>query len=469
MIIPYDFTPILGGNKSIQFNPADLRNVFMSKAEANGRIGWHDFPGLKLVSSGSESDRGHHVMADVRYVVDGESLYSEDVYGNRTSLGSIPGTDRCIFSDDGTNLAIISNGIFYKYNGSTVSTVSQSVVTNPAWVDFFYNTFVIGGDSQKFATSNVGDIDTWNALNFSTASQSSDSLIRGYVFQGLLYLFGGKSTEIWNYTASGNPPVARRNSTLQDIGIAGKYAVGQSDSYLYWLGDDRRVYQCAGASARTVNTSAVSHIFNEYNVVSDCIVSSFTLKGQVFIMFKFNSAGDCLVYSETNDYWITLSSGTDKNQRKAWYGNAVHYCYGKNLVTDYRNGNTYELDFDTYTDNSDTRLRILIGNPITGNDIGLPQNQVTLSNIVIPMQTGVGLTTGQGVTPQIIYEISPSGGQVYEGENFVSIGALGDHSRKVILDYFATGYEIVPRIMISDPVYLSTYSGGSAEVFDGGY
>jgi len=469
VIVPYDFTPILGGDKSIQFSPANLRNVYMTRSESNGRIAWHDLPGLKLFGTGSGADRGSYVFADERYVITSTTLYKEDAYGLRTSLGAIAGGDRAIFSDDGTDLAIVANDTLYKYSGGVVSTVSQAVITNPSWITFTNNTFIMGGDGQRFATSDLGDIDTWNALNYATADERSDDLIRGYVFQGLIYFFGSSSTEAWYFSGSGNPPVDRRGSSLQDIGIAGKYAVGNSDAYLYFLGDDRRVYKCVGTSSTPVNTSSVSEIIENYDFIADCIISSYTIKGQVFVLLKFPSAGDALLYSETNDYWVTLSSGTDRNTRAAWIGNNVQYCYKKNLVTDAITGSTYEMDFDTYTDNSLPRLRILTGNPINGAMIGVPQNQITFSSMVIPMQTGVGLTTGQGSTPQIICEISPSGGQVYDGEDFVSIGVAGDYARKVKFDHFTTGYEIVPRIMISDPVPFTVFTGGTVDINDAGY
>jgi hypothetical protein len=469
VIVPYDFTPVLGGDKSVQFSPARLRNVYMTKSESNGRIAWHDLPGLKPFGTGTDADRGSYVFADERYLVQGTVLYKENAYGVRTSLGSVLGDDRATFSDDGTILAIVANNTLYKYNGVSVTTVSQSVITNPSWITFTNNTFIMGGDGQKFATSDTGDLDTWNALNFATADERSDDLIRGYVFQGLIYLFGSSSTESWYYSGTGNPPVNRRGSSLQDIGIAGKHAVTNSDAYIYWLGDDRRVYKGVGVSSTPVNTSSVSEIIEGYNQVSDCIMSSYTIKGQVFVLLKFTSAGDALLYSETNDYWVTLSSGTDRYTRAAWIGNSVQFCYNKNLVTDAVSGNTYEMDFDTYTDNGEARLRILAGNPINGAMIGVPQNQITFSSMVIPMQTGVGLATGQGSDPEIICEISPDGGQVFESEDFVSIGVMGDYNKKVKFDHFTTGYEIVPRVMISDPVPFTVYTGGSVDINDAGY
>ena len=189
------------------------------------------------------------------------TLFSENSSFARSSLGAVTGGDRAIFADDGTNLLFTANNLLYKYNGSTVSTISQSVVTNPAWVLFLNDTFVIGGDNQRFALSDTGDPDTWNVLNFGTADVDSDELIRGYFFQGNLYLFGSSSCEIWKYIGSGTPPVSRTGfSGISNIGIVGKYAITNSDSFMYWMSDDKKIYQGSGRNARPVNDPATSSI-----------------------------------------------------------------------------------------------------------------------------------------------------------------------------------------------------------------
>lgn len=469
MIVPYDFTPMLGGNKSKQLSTELIRNMYMLKSESNGRVSVHDFPGLKLITSGSGIDRGHHVMSGIRYVINGTTLFKEDSSGIRTTMGTIAGADRAIFADDGSTMGIVASNILYSCDGNSVSTVTQTVITSPSWITYINSQFIIGGDDQQFATSDPGDITTWNALNFASAEVDGDDLIRGYVFNQLVYLFGSDSTEAWYNSGVGNPPFDRQDTSLISTGIAGKYAVANTDKFFYWLGDDRKVYQGVGASARTVNTSGVSHIISGYGSVSDCIVSAFIIGGQDFVLFKFPSAGDALVYSETNNYWITLSSGTDPAARASWYGNSISWVYDRNIVTDEFDGNTYELDSDTYTDNGKTRLRVAILPVITGAVIGKHQNMITLSSLHIPMQTGVGLATGQGSDPELMCAISGEGGEVYDHETLVSIGVMGDYGRKVMFYDFVSGYEIVPRIMCSDPVPLTFYSGGSVDVMDAGY
>lgn len=475
MIVPYDFPPAIGGDDSKQLSPADIRNMYMTRDDATGRISWKDLPGLKLIATGSGADRGHHVMAEERFVINAASLFKEDINGARSFLGTVTGGERAIFTDgkdqdDDDNLVLVANNNLYKYDG-VFSTISQSVVDNPEWVVYLNETYIIGGDNQKFALSDVRDPDSWPALNFGFSDQKNDTLIRGYAFGGLLYLFGSLHTELWTYTGIGTPPISRRDGTidLNNKGIIGKYAVTNSDKFIYWMGDDKKIYRGIGSGAKAVNTAAISSIIERYSVVDDCIASSYVLRGQTFVLFKFPSERDALLYSETNDYWIGVSGGTNREEREVWLGNDVQSVYNKNITTDFGVGSTYELDVDTFTDNGQNRLRMIVGNPITGAQMGLPENMITLSDIRIPMQSGVGLATGQGSDPTLQFQISNDGGHTYGPQDSVSFGEMGDYVKKVMLYQFATGYEIVPRVMVSDPVPVTFYTGGTADISDAGY
>lgn len=466
MKVPFTVSYTLGGHKSTQFSSETSRNVYFSSAEANGRIGAHDFPGLLLRATGTGAGRGEHVMGGVRYVINGSTLYSEAEDGARTSLGIVGGADRAIFADDGTNLYFVADNSLYKYDG-TLSIVTVPVVTNVSAIAYINRQFIVSGDNGLFGTSDVADGSSYNALNYAEAETKPDALLRPYVFNQLVYMLGADSTEPWYNSGIGNPPFDRQDTALVNVGIAGKYAVANTNQYLYWLGNDRKIYQCIGSSARPINSSGVSEIISAFDSVSDCVASAFDLKGQDFILFKFPSNNCALLYSETNNYWGELSSGTDV-ARASWYGDAVSKCYEKNLVTDFRNGNTYELDFNTYTDNGDTRLRVFQLPPVTGDAIGAPDNQITVSGATIFMQTGVGLSLGQGSDPVIMCEFSQEGGEIYGAQSHVSIGVMGEYKKKVRFDDFATGYQINMRLMCSDPVPLTIW-GGVLDVMDAGY
>lgn len=451
-VVPIEIAGQTGGHKSVQFNSEVTQNMYLDLL--GQRKGVHDFPGLKSFGSVEGEDRGWHVMAGVLYKLCGTKLYRVTSGGVYNEVGSVWGSERAIFADDGETLYFTVESQLWKYDGQLV-TITQDVVENPSSIEYINRQFIITGDDGLFGTSDVGDGDTYNSLNFAESETSPDALIRAYKFNQLIYMMGADTTELWYNSGVGNPPFARQDTALVNVGLAGKYAVTNSDSFLYWIGDDRKVYQCVGSQARHVASPSIAHLMEDMDTVSDCIASRAVIEGQDMIVFSFPSANKTLMFSETHTYWVCLSSGLEGDR---WYGNAVIRCYEKNLVSDYRNGNVYELDLDTYTDNGDERIRIRTLPSFSG-DLIQHKGQVTVGNVRINMEVGTGLSTGQGVNPVLMCEFSPDGGRTWQAEQQVTIGEMGDYKHTVDFWDFSTGYEVRCRISCSDPVYLSMFDG----------
>ncbi len=460
MRVPISLAGETGGHRSTQFGSEVTRNMYIDEAE--GRLGVHDFPGLKVWAQKNGTDRGWHVMAKVLYKLISNTLWRIDSNGVYTSLGSVTGSDRGVFADDGTNLYFTANNKLWKYDATTVAEVTQSVVTNPSAIAYINRQFILSGDNGTFATSDVADGDTYNALNVGQAETKPDPLVIPYTFSQLVYMLGEETTELWYNSGSGNPPFERRDTSLVNVGIAGKHAITNTDTYLYWLGDDRKVYQVTGSNSRPINSVAFSNAIESLSDVSDCIASRFVLQGQDFVLFTFS--GQSWLYSEKG-YWVELAAGTDPSRAK-WYANAVIWCYQKNLASG--GGDVLELDLNTYTDNDNTRLRIRTLPNIDGDLIGSSGKQVTVSQVRINMQLGVGLATGQGSAPELMCQMSPDGGESWQAEQLVSIGTQGDYKGPVDFWDFCTGYDVRVRIKCSDPVYLSMFDG-FVELVDAGY
>lgn len=436
-----------GGHRSTQFDPGLTQNMYLEISE--GRSAAFDFPGLKPVGSIAGDDRGGHVMTGVLYRLCGTRLYSVSSSGVYASLGSVGDGGRGVFADDGVNLYFVTNGKFWKYDGTSVVEIVQSVVTGLHSIAYINRQFILAGSSGLFATSDVADGDAYNALNFAEAETKPDPLVRPYVFNQLVYMMGGESIELWYNSGVGNPPFDRQDTALVNVGLAGTHAVTNTDQFLYWVGDDRKIYQCVGAQARNRATPAISHKLERMASFDNCVASSFVLEGQDFVLFAFDTA--TLLYSETFDYWVELDSGG------RWYGSEVLRCYQENMVFDYRSGDVHKLDLDTYTDDGDTRIRIRTLPTINGNLIGEPGKRILVKNLRINMQVGVGLETGQGVNPVLMCQFSPDGGHTWQAERHVSIGELGNYTRAVDFWDFCSGYDVRARIKFSDPVFLSLF------------
>ena len=452
MIIPIPLAGPSGEHRSTQFGDGLTQNLYMD--ERGGKLGLFDFPGCKAFGTGSGTFRGQHVMANALYKLAGGNLYKVSAGGGYALLGAVSGYDVAVFADDGSTLFFTADNSLWQFNGATVSRVSQSVVLNPHSVAYINRQFILAGDNGIFATSDVADGTTYNALNFAEAESSPDELLRSYIFNQLVYQLGEKTTELWYNSGTGNPPFARQDTALVNVGIASRTAVTNSDQFLYWLGDDNKVHQVVGASKRSITGPdfgggmAAAHVIEGLSTTSDCIASHFVLEGQDFIHFHFPTDDVALLFSETYGYWVKLS----------WIGAAVASVYGKNIVADKSNGNSYELDLDTFTDNGTVRERIRTLPSFTGEMIG-HQGRILVDQLRINMQLGVGLTTGQGVDPKIMCQFSPDGGHTWQAEQQISIGALGDYVGPVDFWDFANGYDVRARIRVTDPVFVSMFDG----------
>ena len=103
-------------------------------------------------------------------------------------------------------------------------------------------------------------------------------------------------------------------------------------------------------------------------------------------------------------------------------------------------------------------IRERITDEITPEDLGLDFDMMLMSSLTLKVESGVGLITGQGENPRIIVEVSIDGGRSYAHSSWVEIGRLGEHTKLVEVDLFATGRSLRFRLTISDPVPLTIYS-----------
>jgi hypothetical protein len=128
------------------------------------------------------------------------------------------------------------------------------------------------------------------------------------------------------------------------------------------------------------------------------------------------------------------------------------------IVGDYRNGNIYELDLDTYTDNNDMILRIRQSPHVS-------ESLYTLFYMLfeVDFQFGVGLVNDQtnpanAVDPQAVLEISRDGGQTWGIPMPASIGKIGRWLTRARWQRLGRGRDIVFRVTVSDPVKVQMLS-----------
>ncbi len=418
------------------------------------------FPGLKLLGNATGADRGFHRMAEVLFQVKGTELFSIDKLGTHTSKGTIPGTGRAIMADDGINLFIVTDLRVFQYNGVSVIEVTDPEITGAKSVDFINNQFLYTKD--RFTTvSDVGNGASASGLNIVGAESNPDNLVRDFVFEQTIWRMGVRSGEAWYNSGVGNPPIARIEGQIFDVGLGAINSIAKTDESFYWLGDDNTIYRAVGGSRQRISTDAISNAIQKFSRVDDAIGYTFTIQGQNFYWITFPSGNKTFIVNENlgENGWFELSSGVGVGETSARYqGSSIISAYGKNIVADEINGNVYTLDLDTYKNNDEILHRARVSTSINGDLVGAKGKRIQMSRLELIMETGVGVIDGQGDNPRIMIEASYDGGRTFSAGTWARVGRLGEFVLQVEWFSLRTFYDLIIRVSTSDPVNYSIYS-----------
>jgi hypothetical protein len=416
--------------------------------------------GAKSFSSASGIDRGLHVFAGELYKVTGNTLYKISSSGVQTSLGAIQGSNPCIFADDGFTMRIATGSQDYLVTGGALSVLSDTDLKPGNSVAYLNQQMINDSTGGQFQVSDVGVPGSIAANNFATAESAPDDTVRVYTFNERLFLFGDVDTvETWYNSGSGNPPFDRVQGGTMQIGIGSPYSVDSTPNFVYFLGKDRAVYRFSATQPEIVTPSAISAEFQSYAVSDDARGFVVRIDGMDFYIINFVTEGKTWAYSETGNAWFQLSSGANEDN---YIGTAYAEAYGKKLIAS--GGSVLELDPDTYTNDGDVIINERVSAPIVSPSGG----RIEMSSFTLIMETGVGLITGQGEKPQVMFSASYDGGKSFGPESTVEIGRMGESREKVTWYNMASAYEIMIKIRVSDPVFISIH-GASIMLRDGGF
>jgi len=420
------------------------------------------FPGQKLFGSTVAGiDRGQHQMLEVNYRVVANTLFKVLSDGTHQALGSIPGSERCIFADDGINLFIVADLIVSQYNGADVTLVADADIQGALSVAYINNQFAY---TKPLLTvfSDVGNGASGTSLNAVGAEANPDDLVRDYTFDEILYRFGTRSLESWYNSGVGTPPFDKLQGQLISMGLSAKHSVSNTRGFIYWLGTDKQIYRARGGQEQPISTASIAGAIQGYSVVGDCFSEVFTVDNKTFVMFTFPTANKTWVLNEELGVngWFELSEGvTAGSGEDAQYnGASISEVYGKVLVGDRLNGKLYELDFDTLTQGGEEWQRRRVLASINGDLVGAKGKRVQMSRFELILETGVGLISGQGSDPKIMIEYSKDGGRTWKQGTWMRIGRLGEYNVRGEWFGLDSFYDMIIRITTTDPVPFNIYS-----------
>jgi hypothetical protein len=423
--------------------------------DAKTTVAIFEVPGLlDFASCGSGPIRNFQVMNNALFVVSGPELYKFSTPGaTPTLIGTgITGGNYVPMSNNGIQVIIVNgvNGWVWNDQTSTFGIITDPNFFPANTVTFFDEYFLfdkIGSDEWFF--SNILDGTTYNALDFESASVEP-SFVQAIVNQQEnALIFKQRSIETWYDTGANDNPWARYDGATVERGCIAPLTPIKEDNSVFFLGDDLIFYRLDGVLPHRVSTHATEGKWQTYSTTSDAFCFSYTFNGHKFVVLTFPSANATWIFDIASSLWHTrVSFNSNYVSLGRWRGNCTTTWLGNVLIGDAFSNNIGVVSGSTYTE---------FGFPIIGELVSPPVHQdrkrIFCSLLELDVQSGVGLTTGQGSNPQIMLSISRDGGRTWGNfERWQSLGKQGQYLDRVRWKKLGQGRQLLFKVSVSDPV-----------------
>ncbi len=381
----------------------------------------------KLVDS--DELRCFATFNDNLYIVIGSYVFQVESDGTITNLGALEtGTGEVFMAYNGVEILIVDGSAFGHYiSAGTLNDVSvESDYPEATSCTFMDGYFVVTKkDTGEIYISGLYDVNSWDALDYTTAEGAPDKAIRVFSTNHNLWVFGSETIEIFYNSGNADFPFTRINGGLIEDGLGAIDSVCLINSQFYWMNARREIVRNVGYQREKISTIHIDTELQGYDTVSDAKGWEYRLDGHIFYVITFPTEDKTWVYDITTEFWHEWSSF--KTAGVATYGrhrgNKSVYYNGKWLVGDYAGGKVYELDMSTYTDDGEAIPRTRITQAVGGD-----ANRIAHHRIELLFEVGSNVTS----VPQANLRWSDDGTKTWSTAQARNLGASGEYSKRVI-------------------------------------
>jgi len=334
----FDDSTITDGS-AITVGSSDAK-VYAIDSDTNGQVVEFDV----LAQTG----RGAICMDGVYYAICSTGLFSVTSAGVTTNIGTIVGTDRVVMETDGVQLVITTANTIYVYTvaGGLVTVTDADVEDTAKSSAYLDLAFYLDQASGQFIASANNDATSYSDDDKIEAESFADDILRMFAHNQLLYAFGETSTEVWYTSGTGRPPITRQQYI--ERGVVGTHAVASIDDTIFFVDQFRRPNAMSGLEYKPIYTPAVAEAWDAYTTDSDCIVTAYSYRQQVFVEFIFPTDDASWTYHVSSGEWTEREDTSNNKFRSIEYVN----CYDKLLALDHSSAKVYQFAETTYTDSS---------------------------------------------------------------------------------------------------------------------
>ncbi len=413
-------------------------------ANAASQIVLFNTPGQKGFSALAGENRGQHVFAGINFAVNGNTLFQVNEDKTAVSRGTIEGSGPVSMSHNSTESAdklviVVPGGKSYVYEGTTLTEITDTDFRTSDTVSFKDGFFLFTASTGKvFFNSALNDPLNYRALDFGTAEISPDLIVASIVVHNELFIIGESTIELFQNIGGSDFPFQRIQGANIQKGAHAKFGIVALDETFAFVGGGQDelsgIYQVADSTrAIKISTPAIDDAIQEFTKaeIANTVAKTYFDRGSQIAIWTFKSdriPSRTFGYNATTSKlsgipsWFEFQSGLTNNR---WNVNSIVVAYGK-ILGGLTTGGIVELDKDTYTDLGQPILRQFTSGPFSNEEAPLFSPR-----IILWMEAGTGLTTGQGSNPKVSMDSS------YDGKKFGSkrtreIGKIGEFGRQTV-------------------------------------
>lgn len=475
--------PLLGGayrQASLIAGAQRAFNVYpeMNPERAQGPVQYTHYsrPGLTALGAPPTPGRGRGVyvtsLGDLYAVVD-QAVYFVNSDFQFTQVGSMvmAGSTPVQATDNGQTAFLVDGSL----TGGEIKLVTRtfSQITDPNFLgatraDFLDSFCIFNQPNTPNWYSTESNSSTFNALFFGTKTAWPDDVQTIIASERQAWVMGKYKSEVWANAGTFPFPFQLLSGNIIEYGVVGPYAIGRADIEIYWLSQSpegtRTAVRGVGLQAQRMSTHAIEHEWLTYPRVDDCIVTTYQLRGHIFVHFDFPTADRTWVWDRATEEWHEEGWLDSNGVQHRTHDLFKAYAYGMVIGQDWATGQIYQRDENNFTDNG-AALVYKRGLPhiLDGNNF----NRLTLWRIIADMECGTG-TVGFGNpwssgfnlgfgpiianSPAVVLRISRNRGFSFETHSIQTLGVPGGYNTKPTFNRCGTAYDFVVELNWGGPI-----------------
>ncbi len=349
----------LGTNIGQDGQVANVRhiNCYVEDAgsDAKQRFPIYTCPGLTRYDNGSYTgvSRGLIQLNDNSLIAfQGNEVISVDTGGVATTLSTLVGSGRVFLARNraaAPQIAIVTNNSqYFILQSGTATQINDADLPPPNSVTYLKGFFVFSiADGRIFQS----DLDASNigALAFDSANSRSEGAVRVFANGGFLYVFGKRTTEIWQADPSlaAEPFVFSPVQQDIDFGCIAPHSVAQIGNGLAWVDDDGIVRYGRDGGAQRISTHALERAIEDLTNSQRLLIAGRQWFHQGHEFYTLFSDGFTWSYDLTTGYWHERQSYGSST----WFVNDVAAYNGAYIASSSSDGKLYRIDSSAYDEN----------------------------------------------------------------------------------------------------------------------